>query len=198
MKKDVLTTFEAADFCHTSYMSVKRWIWAGKLDAFKTPGGHFRIDRNDLLEFMRKNGIPVSDDGHIERKRVLIVDGDTSVLEEVASYLRMNTSELDVAAADNGYETGIMVCRFCPDIILLDIVTPGLDGISICERLKKNPMTHDIRVIAITGSGNEESARQAYARGADKVLFKPVDMKDLCDHIREERKGKAEGKRHKA
>ncbi len=183
-KKEVLTTFEAADFCHTSYMSVKRWIWSGKLKAFKTPGGHFRIRRNDMIEFMRKNDIPVPEDEPMVRKRVLIVDDDEMVREGVANFLRMNSAELEVATAGDGYEAGLMVSQFRPDIILLDLMMPRMDGFSVCERLKKSPMTRDISIIVLTGFGNEENTRRAYACGADKVLVKPVEMEDLYEQIR--------------
>lgn len=185
MKKEVLTTFEAADFCHTSYMSVKRWIWSGNLKAFKTPGGHFRIRRSDLIDFMRKNEIPVPDDEFIARKRVLIVDDDDMVREGVANFLRMNSSDLEVATAGDGYDAGIMVSQFRPDIILLDLMMPRMDGFAVCDRLKKSPMTKNIRIIVMTGFGNEENTKRAYECGADVVLFKPVEMEDLYEHIRE-------------
>ncbi len=183
--KEVLTTFEAAEFCHTSYMSVKRWIWTGKLNAFKTPGGHFRIRKTDLVDFMRKNEIPVPEDIPFVRKKALIVDDDDLVREGVANYLRMNSSAMEIATAEDGYEAGIMVSNFKPDIIILDLMMPKMDGFAVCDKLKKNPMTRNIKIIVMTGFGNEENTDRAYACGADKVLIKPVEMEDLLEQISE-------------
>lgn len=184
MKKEVLTTFDAADFCHVSYMSVKRWIWAGRLKAFKTPGGHFRIYRNDLIDFMRGNEIPVPQDAIVIRKRVLIVEGDETAREGIADYLRMNGPELEVATARDAYDAGAMVGQFRPDIILLDLMMPHLDGFSVCERLKKSPLTHDIRIIVMTGFDTVEENRRVHECGADKILAKPVELKILFAQIR--------------
>ncbi|MHB9027541.1 MAG: response regulator [Candidatus Latescibacterota bacterium] len=181
--KEVLTTFEAAEYCHTSYMSVKRWIWSGKLKAFKTPGGHFRIQKNDLVEFMRKNDIPVPEDIPVVRKKMLIVDDDELVREGVANYLRMNSSDLEIATAEDGYEAGMMVTNFKPDLILLDLMMPRMDGFAVCEKLKKSPLTRNIKIIVLTGFGNEENTERAYACGADRVLAKPVEMEELFEYI---------------
>ncbi len=182
--KEVLTTFEAAEFCNTSYMSVKRWIWSGKLEAFKTPGGHFRIRKSDLIDFMQKNGIPVPEDVPVVRKKVLIVDDDELVREGVANFLRMNSSDMEVATAEDGYEAGILVSNYKPDIVILDLMMPKMDGFAVCEKLRKSPMTRKIRIIVMTGYGSEENVQRALACGADQVLSKPVEMEELYDHIR--------------
>ena len=58
-EKSVFTTFEAAKLCHVSPLSIINWVNAGRLPAFRTPGGHRRIRREDLVRFMRENGIPI-------------------------------------------------------------------------------------------------------------------------------------------
>ena len=60
--KPVFTTFEAAKLCHVSPLSIINWVNAGRLPAFRTPGGHRRIRRDDLARFMRDNGIPLPDE----------------------------------------------------------------------------------------------------------------------------------------
>ena len=57
MSKSVFTTFEAAKICHVSPLSIINWVNAGRLAAFRTPGGHRRIRRDDLVRFMRENGM---------------------------------------------------------------------------------------------------------------------------------------------
>jgi len=176
--KEVLTTFEAAEFCHTSYMTVKRWIRSEKLKAFKTPGGHYRIHKVDLVEFMRKNGIPTLADTSSVRRKVLIVD-DEMRREKIANFLRMNSADLDVATAEDGYDMGILVCNFRPDIVLLNITASRLDGFAVCEKLKKSPMTRNIKIIVLGDFGGEEEVERAFSRGADRVLATRVEMEEL-------------------
>lgn len=180
--KGVLTTFEAADFCHTSYMSIKRWIWSGKLAAFKTPGGHFRVRKADLVDFMRGNGIPVPEDAPAVRRKILIVDGDEPAREELANFLRINGANLEIATAGDGYDTGMLMGIFKPDIVLLNLAAPGMDGLAICARLKKNPLTRSVMIIALAGSGREDAA--ARACGVERVLVKPAGTEALYDAIR--------------
>ena len=65
-RKSVFTTFETAKLCHVSPLSIINWVNAGRLPAFRTPGGHRRIRREDLVRFMRDNGIPLPE-AHWER-----------------------------------------------------------------------------------------------------------------------------------
>ena len=58
LKKEVFTTFEAANLCNANVSSIKNWIEKGELDAFRTPGGHYRIRNNSLSEFLDKHGMP--------------------------------------------------------------------------------------------------------------------------------------------
>ena len=62
MGKSVFTTFETAKLCHVSPLSIINWVNAGRLPAFRPPGGHRRIRREDLIRFMRDSGIPLADE----------------------------------------------------------------------------------------------------------------------------------------
>ena len=183
--KEVFTTFEAAKYCNTSYMSIKRWIWSGNLKAFKTPGGHFRIRKSDLLDFMRKNQIPIPEEVPAARKKILIIDDDGQARERAAHYLRINSLNLEVGTARDGFEAGILVSQFKPDIIIIDLVMPRTDGYSVCERLKKSPMTKNMKIIALTGLADGENKERALECGADRVLSKLMDMEELFEFVRE-------------
>ena len=88
-KKPVFTTFEAAKLCHVSPLSIINWVNAGRLAAFRTPGGHRRIRREDLIFFMRENGLPLPDDlmPGAGRKKVLIVDDEPGICDLLAQHL---------------------------------------------------------------------------------------------------------------
>jgi excisionase family DNA binding protein len=182
--KEVLTTFEAAKYCNTSYMSVKRWIWSGDLKAFKTPGGHFRVRKTDLVDFMRKHQIPIPEEIPAARKKILIIDDEQSC-ERIAHYLRLNTINLVVETAGDSFEGGIMVSQFKPDIVIIDLAIPGTDGFVVCEKMKKIPMTKHVKIIALADETDDDTIKRANVAGAERVLLKPVEMEELCSAVRE-------------
>src|SRR4029079_19707530 len=90
-EKAVFTTFETAKLCQVSPLSIINWVNAGRLSAFRTPGGHRRIRREDLIRFMRDNGIPLPEDLRecSGRPRVLVVDDESAIRETLAEFLTM-------------------------------------------------------------------------------------------------------------
>lgn len=183
MNNDVFTTFQAAELCHTSFMSIKRWIQSGKLTAFKTPGGHHRILGKDLIAFMQVNNMPIPQNIPPIRKKILIVDDEAPIRDIISQFLRMNGNNFEIATVEDGFEAGVLVSQFLPDLILLDLMMPKMDGFKVCEKIKTNPATKNIKLIVMTGFGTNENIRKAYDCGADKVLEKPFEMKTLLAEI---------------
>src|SRR6185436_5284748 len=103
-EKAVFTTFEAAKLCHVSPLSIINWVNASRLTAFRTPGGHRRIRREDLARFMRENGIPLPEelrDGS-GRQRVLVVDDEAAIRDVIAESLLQRTMPYEVMTAADG------------------------------------------------------------------------------------------------
>ena len=176
-EKAVFTTFEAAKLCHVSPLSIINWVNAGRLPAFRTPGGHRRIRREDLGRFMRENGIPLPDefrDGS-GRKRVLVVDDEPSIRELFAESLARRPIPYDVMTAADGFEAGRLVATFRPDVVLLDLRMPGLDGFQVCKTIKADSETAAIVVIAMTGYHTAETESRILECGAVRCLAKPIE-----------------------
>ena len=178
---DLFTSFQAADYCGVSYMTVKRWILADKLNAHRTPGGHYRILKRDLQLFMLKNSIPIPEDDEIISKKVLIIDDDKLLRNILEKYLKKQRFE--VITAEDGYDACIKLNKYSPDIIILDLIMPKMNGFRICELIKNNPDTKDIKLIILTGYASEENIEKAYKYGVDYVLSKPVKVEDLLEKI---------------
>src|SRR5258705_12065060 len=110
-EKAVFTTFEAAKLCHVSPLSIINWVNAGRLPAFRTPGGHRRIRREDLARFMRENGIPLPEelrDGS-GRSRVLVVDDEPAIRDLFAESLSQRAAPYEVLTGADGSEAGRLV-----------------------------------------------------------------------------------------
>jgi excisionase family DNA binding protein len=193
-KKAVFTTFEAAKLCHVSPLSIINWVNAGRLPAFRTPGGHRRIRREDLLLFMRDNGLPIPEEMQegSGRRKVLIVDDEPSIRELLSEHLSTRTSPYEVSTAADGFEAGRLVATFRPDVVLLDLRMPGVDGFQICRTIKADPDTLNIVVIAMTGYYSPETEARVLECGAVRCFAKPLDPTTLSafiDSIFEPQKG---------
>lgn len=95
-----------------------------------------------------------------------------------------------VISAENGEEALAEVARCAPDLILLDLVMPGMDGFEVCRRLKENPNTWHIPVVIVTGTTDREANIRAVEAGADDFLLKPFDRVLLQARIRTSLKSK--------
>jgi excisionase family DNA binding protein len=182
MNDRLLTTSEVANYCQVTNDGVVKWIKARKLKAYSTPGGHYRIRKSDFKEFLGRYGMPVDPDFFSEeKKRILVVDDETAVLDVITQALG-DSADFQVSAAKDGYEAGLKIGTFRPDLIILDVMMPQMDGIEVCKRIKGNPDTEAIKVLAITGHPEEGNIDRAYRNGADLCLIKPLQM----DHLRRE------------
>jgi len=182
-QKKPYTTGEVANLSHVTINAVKKWINSGKLQAFRTPGGHFRITRDDFKDFVSRYRLQIKDEVFPERKKILIADDVPEVLEFLRAALENregHSYEIDVAV--DGYEALIKVGDFKPDLLILDIKMPRIDGLEVCRHLRSDTSTHDIKILAITAYAREEKDNIIKA-GADYCLPKPLGMVQLHEWV---------------
>lgn len=106
-------------------------------------------------------------------RRILVVDDNRDIVKSLALLLELGGNE--VATASNGLEAVETAERYRPDVVLLDIGMPKLDGYAVCRRLRQRPWGKDLVIIALTGWGREHDRLQAQAAGFNSHLVKPVD-----------------------
>ena len=182
MNDRLLTTSEVANYCQVTNDGVVKWIKARKLKAYSTPGGHYRIRKSDFKEFLGRYGMPLDPEFFSEeKKRILIVDDEPTILDVLTQALG-DLATYQVTAARDGYEAGLKIGTFRPDLVILDVMMPQMNGIEVCKRIKANPDTETIKIVAITGHPEEGNLDKAYRSGADLCLIKPLQM----DHLRRE------------
>lgn len=192
--KTVFTTHDVAQMCSVNINTVKSWVDGGRLVAYRTPGGHRRIRRADLLAFLVKHDMPLPPELEPQGgDRILVVDDEEDITEFVRTILEEMPEQPEVAVAMNGFEAGHMVAVFRPTIVLLDLYMPGLDGFAVCEKIKTTPETADITVVAMTGYGTEENIERILACGAERVLKKPFRRTDLEEAVRPALRGSQAG-----
>ena len=110
-------------------------------------------------------------------RRILIVDDSRDGGESMAMLLRVLGAE--VALAHSGRHALECVESFKPDVVLLDIGMPGMDGYEVARRIRANPANRDLSLIALTGWGQDEDRRRSVAAGFNHHLVKPADIEQL-------------------
>jgi excisionase family DNA binding protein len=180
-EKRFLTTGEIAQYCAVSHLTVTNWIRAGKLFASRTPGGHNRIRREDLLRFLIEHSFPVPQELATEGKQILVVDDERALAEVMAHALQQDGYQVSVAF--DGYEAGLKMATLQPDLLVLDLIMPGLDGFSICQRVKAHSDGTRTKIIAMTGFTQEGYLRKARECGADLCLEKPFQLTTLKEMV---------------
>lgn len=178
-QRGVLTTGEVADACGVTLAAVKKWIKQGKLQAYQTPGGHFRVTAGEFERFRAAHRVP-----DLDPARVLVVDDQAEVVDFIMDSLRQTGLPLTLEAASNGYEGLIKVGTFSPDVLLLDLNMPRIDGLEVCRRIKGDPATAATRIIAVTGFPDQFTERAARDAGADAFLIKSFDIRALRTLLR--------------
>ncbi len=114
-------------------------------------------------------------------KKILIVDDDPNILLSVEFLLVKNG--YDVLVARNGMEAMEIIEDTVPDIVLLDIMMPDVDGYVICEYIKKNERTKSVKVIFLSAKSREADVNFGYEMGADLYMVKPFSTRTLLEQI---------------
>ena len=114
--------------------------------------------------------------------KITILDDYFDTLRSLPCFGRLDGHQVDFAI--NGYVAIDVAERFKPDVVLLDLGLPGLDGYDVCKWLKRHPGLEQTRVIAVTGYGTEADRARARALGCEHHLTKPYDPQQLLSLVR--------------
>ncbi len=173
------TTSEVAKYCAVTNDGVLKWIKSGKLRAFSTPGGHYRVAMDDFRAFLQKFDIPIDEAffrGAQKSRTVLVVDDEADIREIVRRVLSEVEPGLRIEEAVDGYDAGIKIGTLRPDLIVMDVRMPRVDGLSLCRSIRQNPDTKGIKILAITAFPEQDIIRRMYDAGADLCLIKPLQL----------------------
>jgi CheY-like chemotaxis protein len=118
----------------------------------------------------------------MQRKKILLVDDSTTAL--LVEQMILGRHQYDLLEARNGAEGIARATAERPDLILLDVVMPGLDGLEALRRLRAEAATRDIPVILVTSLAEGESLESGWAAGCSDYVTKPVDALDLLSKVR--------------
>jgi excisionase family DNA binding protein len=182
-KRKSLSTIRVARMLEVSVSSVSKWIDDGSLVAGRTPGGHRRIEAEQLAAFLRRQNLPVPPDLEVAAPKVLIVDDEKPFTLWLAEEIRSRCPGVEVLAAHDGYSSGELVAMAKPRVIVLDLHMPGMDGFEVLRRIKAGGLLERCRVIAVTADASAANRTRILKMGASLCLAKPFDAALIADEI---------------
>ncbi len=180
--KTVFTTGEAAKICKVSQQTIIRCFDSGQLKGFRVPGSRFRrIPRELLYTFMRENGIPTDalDSG---KRKILVVDDDEDLVELIVDALERDR-RFDIRSVNNGFQAGMLIKEFRPDLIVLDVMLPDINGKEVCTLVRSQQAMDDVRIICISGMVEADKVQELRDAGANDFMQKPFDIDTLVGRV---------------
>lgn len=181
-ERQFMTPQEVAELLMISPGTVRVWAQSGHLPAHLTKGGHRRYIRAEVEAF-RALWLETATAMHSHAYRILLVDDDPLLTTLICEWLadkQHRGRAIEVAVASNGFSAGQMVQQLSPDLILLDILMPGLHGLEVLHQLQADAQTQAITVVVISGIDTPELFAAAKASGARHCLAKPLDLSLLA------------------
>ncbi len=178
--KTVFTTGEAAKICKVSQQTIIRCFDNGTLKGFRVPGSRFRrIPRDQLYAFMKDNGIP-TDALESGKRKVLIVDDDEELVELLSDVFAKD-GRFDIRTANNGFDAGMLVREFRPDLVVLDVMLPDINGKEVCQRVRSDETLEEVKIICISGMVEQDKIAELREAGANDFMHKPFNVDRLLD-----------------
>lgn len=182
--KKIYTTFDIAQLCNVDISTVINWIDSGKLQAYKTPGGHRRIRQDNFLQFLKSYGLPIPRGLGETRITALIVDDDPAIRTRIIDGLQTECPGIEFLEAGDGFTAGKLLAEKQPSLIILETKLPGLDGHGVCTLIKSDRRLKQTRIIAVTYLSAAETRKQLIDAGADDCIPKPLEIPALAASIR--------------
>jgi len=183
MKKSIYTTYEVSKLLKCDLTTVIKWVNEGKISAYRTPGGHRRVKKEDLLDFLKKYKLPIPEELGTKSK-ILVVDDDPDSVDLIKGYLSRIGFDYEIEIARDGFEAGKKIIEFKPELVILDIRLPGINGYQVCRNIKNDKETKNTKVLAITAYASPEDRHKMLSLGADGYLPKPFKAEKFIKVVR--------------
>jgi len=178
--KTVFTTGEAAKICKVSQQTIIRCFDSGQLKGFRVPGSRFRrIPREQLFQFMKVNGIP-TESLESGKRKVLLVDDEEDLIEVLQDTF-VRDGRFDVRTANNGFDAGMLVTDFMPELVVLDVMLPDINGREVCTRVRSTNGSDEVKIICISGMVDADRIADLIDAGANEFVQKPFDAEKLLE-----------------
>lgn len=178
LDQDVFTTFEVANICNANVTSIKNWIDKGKLQSHRTPGGHYRVKKKVIREFLDRHDMP-NPFAERYRKHVLIWHGDPELEER----LRFRFGDVHrYETRTDKLEVLLKIGQWRPDVAIIEDPLTDLDVVSMCDAMRAVLEMRTVTLVIAHDQG-ESYSEQLRQAGVDYVVDLEAGRKALYDAI---------------
>lgn len=177
MKKNkFMKTSEAADYLGVSRSSITNWVRQEVLEAASTPGGHYLFSQEQLENFAEERGMSIPETVKTEANyRILSIDDNKEFREFVSEALEVY-SGYELKEAEDGMQGALLVGTWRPDLVIVDLRMPNMNGVEFCRLLKKDKSTDQVKIIIASAYLSPEVKEKVTTLGVDAILEKPVRL----------------------
>jgi excisionase family DNA binding protein len=182
MAERLLTPQVVAQLLGVSPVTLRQWAQQGWIQAHRTAGKHRRFSLQEVRRFAEERGIRLNTE-LVGPTRLLVVEDDRQLVNYLCALFDDFTGEVELRVAYDGFDAGRLIASWHPHAVLLDLMLPGIDGFDVCNRLKGDPATAPIKVVAMTGYHSPENVERALQAGAESCLAKPFRRAELLDAL---------------
>lgn len=193
-KQGLLKISDMAEKADVLVSTIRYYTDIGLLKAaMTTEGGHRLYEELPTMERLNKikkmiaKGMTLPEiQGQIEEevtvKKILVVDDEPDVVDFVKDLLASAIPH-KIETASDGFMAGRLVQQFAPDLVVLDLLLPGVDGFQVCKSIRQDPETAGVKILAVTGYDSPEIRQKIIDSGADDFLGKPLEYQQTLDKI---------------
>lgn len=195
------STREVAQALGLAVRSVQLMVDRGELQAWKTPGGHRRIARASVQQWLAQRSAnatplpsnppqpaeaaPSSAQPRVRRPQVLLIEDSVHFQNLVRLVLEHDFPQVDLHIAEDGIIGLAMAGQLQPELLLVDILLPGIDGATLIARLRSHPQFQHSRLIVVTSLDEAQRAPYAFALAGLPVIHKPHLVQELPRQIQQ-------------
>jgi excisionase family DNA binding protein len=183
--REFCTTREAADRLGVSLRTAQLWVDSGILEAWKTEGGHRRISVASVERLMQSQSPSPTPSPQVAtpidggRLKILVAEDDNVLIKLYRACIATWGLPIDVTTASNGYEALVLVGREQPDLMISDLMMPGMDGFQMVRTLTASSFREGMEIVVVTGMDAEEIAARGGLPPGVRILSKPVPFAEL-------------------
>lgn len=177
------TTIETARLLGLAVRSVQLMVDRGELEAWKTPGGHRRISKPSVQRWLESHQLPEqkasSPQPVAQGPRVLLIEDSAHFQNLMSLLLRQRFPGVQLQMADDGIAGLAMVGQWQPDVLIVDILLPGIDGATLITSLRTHPQFRHCQLLVVTSLDEAQRAPYAFALEGVPVVHKPRLVAEL-------------------
>lgn len=190
MEKRTLTTFEAAEISDVSHVTIQNWIKKGWIKAYRTAGGHRRIEREHLSSFLNSKKIPINSDSKDGLLQVLILEDDKNISDLIRLHLVSRSKIYDIKVVENLFTAGLLFGIYKPSLIIVDLSFPDIDFLQVYKEIRNNSISEDVKIMMINSGRSQKSLSTISDFTSSRVFNVPEEISELMEELSDSRDDK--------